>query len=423
MKTRVFRAAVLVGTTVLLAFASAGTRWSEDEVADLRSLWIGQMEPLEPDPTNRFADDPAAAALGHLLFFDPRLSVNGKVSCATCHEPDLAFQDGKPLATGVGVTDRRTMPLAGSAHGPWMFWDGRKDSQWSQALGPLESPVEHGGSRLQYVHVVARHYRHAYEDVFGPLPDLSGLPGKGGPVADPEAAATWGAIHEARREEITRVFVNIGKAIAAYERRLEAGETRFDRYVASLDERGRAAPGILTRDEEAGLRLFIGKAECTRCHNGPLFTNFDFHNTGIPAAPGRAPDQGRASGAQAVQSDEFNCRSRYSDAPSDACTELHFMITDAPELVGAFKVPSLRGVAERAPYMHAGQIPTLAAALDHYRRAPRAAAGTSELVPLRLSARELRAIEAFLRTLSGPIVGPPSFLAPPSRSSTPEVAR
>src|SRR5690606_15553813 len=107
------------------------------------SLSIKSLPPLPPDPSNRYGDDPRAAALGHQLFFDTRLSANGKVSCATCHDPGRDFQDGLPLAVGVGTNTRRTMPIAGTAYSPWMFWDGRKDSQWSQALGPLESPVEH----------------------------------------------------------------------------------------------------------------------------------------------------------------------------------------------------------------------------------------------------------------------------------------
>ena len=116
---------------------------------------LAALEPLPRDPTNRVADDPRAADLGRRLFFDTRLSSNGRVACSTCHQPDRAFQDGIALAAGVGTTARRTMPIAGMARSPFLFWDGRKDSLWAQALGPLESPVEHGGTRAQYAHVVA----------------------------------------------------------------------------------------------------------------------------------------------------------------------------------------------------------------------------------------------------------------------------
>jgi cytochrome c peroxidase len=268
------------------------------------------------------------------------------------------------------------MPIAGMAHSPFLFWDGRKDSLWAQALGPLESPVEHGGSRKQYAQVVAEHYRPDYEPIFGAIPALS------------------------TDEQTTAIFVNMGKAIAAYERTIEYASARFDRYVDALQDTGRAPLGVLTADEVAGMRLFIGKASCVNCHNGPLLTNNEFHNTGVPARPGLPADRGRLAGADAVLGDEFNCRSRWSDSRSK-CPELEFLVTGDHVLEGAFKVPSLRNVAARAPYMHAGQFSTLTEVVDHYNRAPNAPAGHSELVPLRLGAQERQQIEAFLRSLTG----------------------
>ena len=192
------------------------------------------------------------------------------------------------------------------------------------------------------------------------------------------------------------------RRIAAYERRIEFGVSRFDKYAAALTS-GQTEPGILTDDEVAGLRLFIGRANCTQCHNGPLFTSNEFHNTGVPPRPELAIDHGRLTGATAVLSDEFNCRSRWSDA-RERCSELEFIVTGEHTLDRAYKVPSLRNVAERAPYMDAGQFATLAEVLDHYNRAPAAATGHSELRPLRLKPVELRQLEAFLRTLSGSVV-------------------
>lgn len=371
----------LQGTLVSVA-AEPRPTWTPAQLEELRSLSLLALDPLPPDPTNRIADDPAAAALGRRLFFDPRLSANGEVACATCHQPERGFQDGLPLAVGVGTTARRAMPIAGMARSPFLFWDGRKDSLWAQALGPLESAVEHGGTRTQYARVIASHYRDDYEAVFGPLPDLS--------VVD----ALW--------EAVTGIFVNVGKAIAAYERRIGFGAARFDRYVAAMTA-GHPAEGVLGDDEVAGLRLFIGKAHCTQCHNGPLLTNFEFHNTGVPPRPGLPADEGRLAGATAVGRDEFNCRSRWSDAPR-RCAELEFMVTGDHTQARAFKVPSLRNVAERAPYMHAGQLASLADVLNHYDRAPAAVSGHSELHPLRLTRVERRQLEAFLRTLSGPIL-------------------
>ncbi|HEX8362870.1 MAG TPA: cytochrome c peroxidase [Longimicrobium sp.] len=393
---------------------TAGRGWSEEEAAAIRSLSIAELGDAPRDPSNRYADDEAAAALGHRLFFDTRLSSNGRVSCGTCHQPGREFQDGTPLATGVGRTDRRTMPIAGTAHSPWQFWDGRKDSQWAQALGPLENPVEHGGTRAQYAHVILRHYRGEYERIFGPLPDLAGVPEVAGPIPDPAARAAWEALPAERREAVTRVFVNIGKAIAAYERRLQPGVSRFDRYAERLAVEGRAPEGILTDEEEAGLRLFIGKANCTQCHNGPRLTDDHFHNTGVPRAPRLPEDLGRARGTLQVLRDEFNCRSRYSDARPEQCSELEFLVPEGEPLVRAFKTPSLRGVADRPPYMHAGQIATLAEVIQHYDRAPRAPAGHTELRPLRLSPTERAQIEAYLRTLNAPVNAERWLLQPPS---------
>ena len=400
------------------AAAAAPAAWTPAETAVLQSLSLGALEPLAADPSNRWADDPRAAALGHRLFFDARLSSNGKVSCATCHLPAKDFQDGTALASGVGTTSRRTMPIAGTAHAAWLFWDGRKDSQWSQALGPLESPVEHGGDRTQYARVVAAVYRAEYEAVFGALPDLAGLPKAAGPVPDAERAAAWRRLPAARRDEVTRVYANIGKAIAAYERRLEPGASRFDRYVAAVAAGRAPSTGeSLSADELAGLRLFTGRAGCTNCHNGPLFTDDHFHNTGVPAVASLPPDQGRAAGARQVLADEFNCLSRWSDARPEECAELRFAQTEGEELQRAFKTPSLRNVAGRAPYMHAGQLATLEDVVAHYDRAPAAPAGHSELRPLGLSTAERAQLVAFLRTLDGPVAAPPALLAPPATAS------
>ena len=393
--------ALLVATMVATA-ASAADPWSAAQLDELRSLSLHELEPLPPDPTNRVADDPRAAALGERLFFDPRLSANGAVACSTCHQPERDFQDGIALSKGVGVTNRRAMPIAATARAPFLFWDGRKDSQWAQALGPLESPVEHGGTRAQYAHLVAAHYRPEYEALFGPLPDLSAVPASAGPVAERSAAAHWASMSDAQRDAVTGVFVNLGKAIAAYERRVEYRPSRFDRYVDALAA-GRPSAGILSADEIDGLRLFIGKASCTQCHNGPLLTNNEFHNTGVPRRAGLPIEEGRLAGASAVLKDEFNCRSPWSDA-RERCAELEFIVTDDPTLRGAYKVPSLRNVAERAPYMDAGQLATLAEVLDHYNRAPAAPTGQTELEPLHLTPSELHQLEAFLRALSGPAV-------------------
>jgi cytochrome c peroxidase len=385
--------AVALATLAVVALASVVREVPQPMPAEVRDLWLANLEPLPADPSNRWADDAAAAELGHRLFFDTRLSSDGSVACATCHDPGKEFQDGRPLARGVGTTDRRTMPIAGTAYSPFLFWDGRKDSQWAQALGPLESPVEHGGTRALYARVIATHYRADYERVFGAMPDTEGR--------DPDG--------------VTRVFVNIGKAIAAYERRIGYGASPFDTYVAAWEKNGAPPRGVLTAAETAGMALFTGKAGCIQCHNGPLLTNNEFHNTGVPQRTGVPADRGRIVAAATVKSDEFNCRSRWSDAAPGQCPELDVLPAPSHAMDRAFKVPSLRNVADRAPYMHAGQFQTLAEVLQHYNTAPAAPAGHSELKPLRLTPEELRQLEAFLRSLSGGVAASPLFLAEPAR--------
>jgi cytochrome c peroxidase len=414
MKIKLYLSVLLV----LTACSSFGqTRWNKDEIATLKTLWIGSLPPLPTDPSNKYADNSEAAAFGQKLFFDTRFSSNGKVACATCHHPDKLFQDGTSLAHGVGITTRRTMTIIGTAYSPWFFWDGRKDSQWSQALGPMESPVEHGGNRTFYAHLISEFYANEYEALFGPLPDLSDLSLNAGPVADSEAAENWNAMLPEEKEAVTRIYVNMGKSIAAYERHLIPGPSRFDNYVEAVVNNDYASANqILNTDEIAGLKLFIGEAHCTNCHNGPLFTNNDFHNTGVPFAKGSPEDTGRAKGAQQVLKDEFNCLSIYSDAQPDQCTELNFLVVDSDKLLRQFKPPSLRNVTERGPYMDAGQFSTLEEVLNHYNTAPAAPIGQSELEPLKLNNNQIAQMIAFIKTLSAPLNTDQGWLTKPDFS-------
>jgi cytochrome c peroxidase len=306
------------------------------------------------------------------------------------------------------------MAIAGAAYSPWLFWDGRKDSLWSQALGPLEDAVEHGSNRTRIAQLLQSHYRVEYEAVFGPMPDLRDLPQDAGPQGNAAERAAWRAIDQNRRGEVNRVFANLGKAIAAYERTLVPGESRFDRYARAVVAGDPVGQQALSPQEVSGLRLFLGQGQCATCHNGPLLTDQHFHNTGVPLRDPAQPDRGRVAAPAKVQGDEFNCLGRFSDAPPGGCEELRFMVSDDPALVGAFKTPGLRNVALRAPYMHAGQLASLEDVVSHYAHAPAAAVGRSELTregrnpaqrkPIRLSAAQSRDLVAFLRALSGPIV-------------------
>ncbi len=393
-------ALILFGLFGGLAACSPPDLTAEQE-AVVQSLSLAALPELLPDPSNRFSTDPQAAALGKTLFSDKGLSRDGDVACATCHVADRQFQDDIPLGKGAGTTDRRTMPIAGVAYSPWFFWDGRKDSLWSQAIGPLESQVEHAGTRTLYANYLADQYREEYEAVFGPLPDLSGAPASAGPFGTTAEQAAWAEMTPELQNEINRVFANLGKSIAAFERSILHPETRFDRFANALAAgtvpKGEAA---LSNQEIAGLTLFIGEGECVNCHNGPRFTNDQFFNTGVAQAPGVPFDRGRAAAVVQVEGNPFNCVGKYSDATPEQCGEFRFMVRGGDVLERAFKTPSLRGVIDRPPFMHSGRLASIEDVITHYSNAPEAPSGQSELEPKNFTADEIAALIAFLTTIS-----------------------
>ena len=395
---RLVATAVLALAVVTAGAASRAGEWSKDELATLRSLWIGSLTAPPSDPGDRVADDPRAADLGYRLFFDTRLSSNGEVACASCHQPKLAFTDGRRTAVGVGKLIRNAPTVIGAAWSPWLFWDGRKDSLWSQALAPLESPTEHNMTRAEAIAVVRgdADYRRRYVALFGALPD-----------ADDKAG-------------ITRAFVNLGKAIEAYERRLRPGPSRFDRYVAAVLKGAEPAPADrLTVEESEGLHVFIDptRGNCIRCHKGPLFTDGLFHNIGIDDGAGGPspgdPQQGRPAGFREMLQDPFNCLGPYTDAPGASCHDVR-AAGAASNVLGAFKTPTLRNVARTAPYMHTGQYPDLEAVMQHYRDRPESRIGETKLDRLTISDGEFAELQAFLRTLDSPVDAPAKYLRPPA---------
>ncbi len=407
---RVIGAAVVLSFILLMAniivpgsaFAMDEHIWSDQEKSILRSLWIGSLEPLPVDPSNKYSDNPKAAALGRKLFFEDKFSGNKKVSCATCHREDYLFTDNLPLSHGMDTTPRRSMPLIGLAYNSWFFWDGRTDSLWSQALGPIESKLEHGISRTTSAFIISKYYRSEYEKLFGSLHNFmeDTFPQHARPALDdPEALKAWVLMTPKQREEVNKVYVNMGKSIAAFVRTIMPQPSPFDQYVEQVLSEKHASRMALTDDEARGLRLFIGKAKCTNCHNGSMFTNSDFHNLGLPASKGKKPDNGRAAAITQVLSNEFNCIGKYSDARPNECLELRLIDTADKKYIGAFKTPTLRSVADRPPYMHAGQFATLREVLEFYR----SQADNPELGHKGLSDKEIDQLEAFLRALSSPL--------------------
>ena len=286
-----------------------------------------------PDPTNAKADDVAASALGKQLFSDSGLSPTGTVSCATCHPPASGYQDGLAQSRGTALVDRNAPALALAAHNRWQFWDGRADTLWMQALGPFENEKEFDSTRLFVVHRVYTQYKSAYEAIFGPLPPLADTARF--PPAGKPGDATWQGMSPADQKAATDVYVNVGKAIAAFERTLRVKPNRLDAYVGG-------DLSALSAAEKKGLRTFFITG-CAQCHWGPRLTDDAFHPDRYPTGrqDGQA-DRGRADGVAQLLASEF--------------AQPHPTLKPAPAQIGAFKTPALRGVAASAPFGHGGTL-------------------------------------------------------------------
>lgn len=360
------------------------------------------LPPLPPDPTNAVADDPRAAALGQFLFFDAELSADRTVSCATCHAPSRAFADGVQFARGIGVGERHTPALWNVAWQRFWFWDGRADSLWSQALQPIENPLEHGFTRQRLVARLRDEPRlaAAYADIFGPLPPAPDAGDGEAPLA-PDAQAA-----------VDRAFVNAAKAIAAYERKIVSNASPFDTFVEGLRENDPDKLAALSESARRGLSLFVGRGNCALCHSGPNFSDGEFHSTRIvPPSPAHAKDAGRQDGVQRLLTDPFNGLSEFADDGGAAGRALLPYLRPRTDNYGQFKTPSLRNVALTAPYMHAGQVPTLREVLTHYSTFentfdPLPNHFERTLVPLHLSEAEIDDLIAFLESLTDTALNP-----------------
>lgn len=354
-----------------------------------------------PNPTNRVSDSPDAARLGQMFFFDERLSKDGTVACATCHSPFHGFADVEATSLGGGRGTRNAPTLLNVAYNKWQFWDGRADSLWSQALIALEGEKEQAGTRLQYAHLIKRLYQKDYETVFGPLPNLADttrfpLTGKPGDVS-------FDNMSDTDKIAVNTVFANIGKAIEAYERLLISRNAPFDQYVAG-------DLNVISHEAKRGLEIFIGKGQCTLCHNSPNFTDNDFHNVGVPQ--GRLPeDTGRYDGIKQLLENPFNGSGIYSDDPETPKRILD-LLESTQQLKGRFKTPTLRNIALTAPYFHTGGYPTIVSIL----RFNGSEIPTTEYVgvrddtrqPFKLNEQEVNDLEEFLLTLTGEL--PPEHL-------------
>ncbi|HEX6043323.1 MAG TPA: cytochrome c peroxidase [Pyrinomonadaceae bacterium] len=309
----------------------------------------------------------AKVSLGEMLYSDKRLSADGTVSCATCHDPASAFTDNRDLAMGVAskVGTRNAPTVLNAMFVDQLFWDGRAASLEEQAKQPLANPFEMA--------------------MTGDASVVSRL------AAVPEYRKRFGEVF--REQEIT--IENIAKAIAAYERTLLSANSAFDRFIA-----GNAS--ALTESQKRGWKLFKGKAKCIECHAfsraSPFFSDFKFHNTGI--GPTQLGFDALTGFAKKVANSSTHTAASF--AHTEGFTELgRYLVTKKAEDIGAFRTPTLRDVELTAPYMHDGSEKTLIDVVRFYNRGGNTNPNLDKrLVPLKLADVEMNDLVQFMRALT-----------------------
>jgi cytochrome c peroxidase len=355
----------------LVAFSIATAQGAEPgSEADIR---LG----LPPVPTQESAVATRRVInLGQRLFFDTRLSADGKVSCGKCHIPSHAFTDGR--ARSLGRDDRigtRNAPsLLNVAFLDTLFWDGRATDLESQAHAPLTNPVEHAlSSDAELLEIIRR---------------------------DPSYVEDFATAFDAGPDHIDSAMV--ARALAAYERSLLAGGSPFDRYLYGGDATALSVGAV------RGLNLFRGRAKCSACHTisdtSALLTDNQFHVGPMGLSQSITGKLAEVTKLVVTTSRSGNHAEieRLIAAHPDIAALGRFVVTLLPADIGKFKTPSLRDVALTAPYMHDGSIATLAAAVDQelYSR------GKALNYPIQLTADERRDLLTFLDTLTSPHTRP-----------------
>ena len=325
------------------------------------------------DPSNRVSGKPEAISLGEKLFFEPRLSGTGSVLCATCHVPFRAFQDGRARGFGLQEVDRNTPTVLNTGFYRWYGWDGANDSLWSQSIRPLLDPREMDSSKTHVARVVRDVFRKEYQAAFG---------------------------REVPADE-EQVLVDVGKALAAFQETLVTGRTPFDLFRDSFQT---GAPSDYPPAAQRGLKIFLGKGNCTACHFGPHFTNGEFADIGVPffVAKGKV-DPGRHAGIRKLKESTHNLLGRFNDDPSRSSALGTRHVELQHRNFGEWRVPGLRGVAKTAPYMHNGSLATLRDVVKHYSELNEErlhADGERVLKRLNLSEAEIGDLVAFLESLS-----------------------
>jgi len=336
--------------------------------------------PQRPDPSNRYSGNADAIALGRRLFFDTRLSIEGRRSCATCHDPAKSFTDGKTRSFGRALLDRNAIALANLRLNRWFGWAGAADSLWAQSIHPIVDEKELGLTAEQVRERLASEpaFAAAYQHLFRSA------------VTDDDAE---------------RVLVNIAKALAAFQETIVTARTPFDDFRDAVERDDAQAMARYSRAAQRGLQIFVGKGNCSVCHFGPNFTSGEFEDAGVPhfAEKGRV-DPGRYGGIAALLASPFNLLGPYNDDPAKAAGIPTRHVEQLHRNWGEFRVPSLRNVARTAPYMHNGSLATLKDVVRHYSELDEERlhghTGARLIRPLRLTTQEAADLVAFLETLS-----------------------
>jgi cytochrome c peroxidase len=298
-------------------------------------------------------------ALGRRLFFDPGLSGDGSLACVSCHLPDQGWTTNTPLSPAypTNMERRNSQTLINVAYNKVLLWDGRAGALEKQALGPIQNPLHMNQNLDMLIEKLKATppYEERFQRVFGTS-------------VTPEA---------------------LGKALAAFERTLVSRNAPFDRYMTG--DRQAMSEGALR-----GLELFKGKARCILCHNGPNFSDGQFHNLGLPPAPLLSHPLVQA--ALRFDAKRMNVP-EYQSVREDLG---RYLVTKEEKDKGAFRTPTLRNVTQREPYMHNGVFHSLEEVIDFYDAGGGTVVGKSPLLqPLGLTDQEKRDLLAFLEALTG----------------------
>jgi cytochrome c peroxidase len=378
---RFARFAVALALTIAPARAETTMEWTPVEVRAVAAH--GSWPPPPPrDPSNRVSGNPAAIALGRVLFDEPRLSAN-RQACGDCHQAGRDWRDGRARAFGTVELDRRTPSLWNVGYQHWFGWDGAADSLWMQTLRPLVDPREMGNSPAGVARLLRDDKALAcgYERAFGEKPG-----------ADDE-----------------RLLVDAAKAMAAFQETLVTPRTAFDDFRDALVAGDRVAAQRYPVAAQRGLKVFL-RGTCAACHFGPLFSNGEFGDTGIPffVRPGEV-DSGRHGGLARLSASPFNRLGRYSDDQGASAMRTRHVEAQHRNF-GEFRVPSLRQVGRTGPYMHDGSLATLEDVVKHYSTVSPDrlhSDGVPLVRPLGLTPQESADLVTFLRTLDVDASPPP----------------